>query len=118
MAPTIVYRGDEPVLVIGAPGATKIITSMAQVILNVLSFGMSASEAVLAPRIDCQGDLIRAQLRIPEYVCEAVRERHPIERIPYSHGGFAWVHAIVRDPETGRLDGGAEPISGGMALAV
>jgi gamma-glutamyltranspeptidase/glutathione hydrolase len=118
MAPTIVYRGNEPVLVIGAPGATKIITSMAQVMLNVLSFGMSASDAVLAPRIDCQGDLIRAQLRIPEYVCEAVRERHPIERIPYSHGGFAWVHAIACDPDTGRLTGGADTGVGGMALEV
>jgi gamma-glutamyltranspeptidase/glutathione hydrolase len=118
MTPTIVYRDGKPVLVIGAPGATRIITSIAQVIVNVLSFGMSASDAVLAPRIDCEGETIRCQARIPEYVCSAVRKRHPIERIPISHGGFALVHAVAVDPETGRLTGGADTGAGGMALEV
>ena len=77
MAPTIVYRDGKPVLVIGAPGATRIITSVLQVMLNVLDFGMSPSEAVLAPRFDCQGDLITCQPRIPGYVCDEVARRHP-----------------------------------------
>ena len=67
MAPTVVYRDGKPVLVIGAPGGTKIITSVLQVLLNILDFGMSPSEAVLAPRFDCQGDLITCQPRIPGY---------------------------------------------------
>ena len=37
-------------MVIGAPGATRIITSVVQVILNVLDFGMSVGDAVHAPR--------------------------------------------------------------------
>lgn len=118
MAPTVVYQDDRPVLVIGAPGATRIITSVLQVILNVLDFGMPISDAVLAPRFDCQGDLIRCQARIPEYVCAQVRERHPIERLPQSHGGLALVHAITIDPETGRLAGAADTGAGGMALGV
>ncbi|MBI3761439.1 MAG: gamma-glutamyltransferase, partial [Chloroflexi bacterium] len=69
MTPTIVYRDDRPALVIGAPGASRIITAVLQVILNVLDFGMSIGEAVLAPRFDCQGDLIRCHARIPEFVC-------------------------------------------------
>jgi gamma-glutamyltranspeptidase/glutathione hydrolase len=118
MTPTIVYKDDTPVLVIGAPGATRIITSLAQVIVNVLDFGMSVSDAVLAPRFDCQGDLIRCQARIPEYVCAQVRKHHPIERLPQSHGGLALVHAIAIDPQTGQLSGGADTGSGGMALRV
>jgi gamma-glutamyltranspeptidase/glutathione hydrolase len=118
MTPTIVYRDGQPLLVIGAPGATRIITSVVQVILNVLDFGMSISDAVLAPRLDCQGDLIKCQGRIPEYVCAQVRERHPIQRLPYSHGGLALVHAIAIDPKTGELSGGADTGSGGMALQV
>jgi gamma-glutamyltranspeptidase/glutathione hydrolase len=118
MAPTIVYKNGAPVMVIGAPGATRIITSVTQVILNVLAFGMSASDAVLAPRFDCQGDVIRCQARIPEYVCADVRERHPIERMPQSHGGLALVHAITIDPTTGAVAGGADTGAGGMALEV
>lgn len=125
MAPTIVYdrtsegaNNGRPALVLGAPGATRIITSIAQVILNVIDFGMGIGDAVLAPRFDCQGDLIKCHARIPEYVCAEVRKRHPIERIPQSHGGFGLVHAVVIDPETGVLSGAADTGGGGMALEV
>jgi gamma-glutamyltranspeptidase/glutathione hydrolase len=118
MTPTIVYQAGRPLLVIGAPGATRIITSVAQVILNVLDFGMRISDAVLAPRFDCQGDRIVCQARIPEYVCARVRAKHPIRRLPHSHGGLALVHAIAIDPRTGELAGGADAGSGGMALRV
>jgi gamma-glutamyltranspeptidase/glutathione hydrolase len=118
MTPTIVYKDGQPVLVIGAPGATRIITSVAQVILNVLDLGMSISDAVLAPRFDCQGDLIKCQARIPEYVCAQVRASHPIVRLPQSHGGLALVHAVAIDPLTGELSGGADTGSGGMPLQV
>jgi gamma-glutamyltranspeptidase/glutathione hydrolase len=118
MTPTIVYGQGRPRLVIGAPGATRIITSLAQVIINVLTFGMSISDAVLAPRFDCQGELIRCQARIPEYVCAEVRKRHPIQRLPQSHGGLALVHAVTMDAHTGQLTGGADTGAGGMALQV
>src|SRR5262249_27228752 len=39
MTPTIVLDGRQPVLVLGAPGATRIITAVLQVILNRLDFG-------------------------------------------------------------------------------
>ncbi len=118
MTPTIVFKDGKPVLVIGAPGATRIITSVAQVIVNVLDFGMSVSDAVLAPRFDCQGDEIQCQARIPEFVCARVRKQHPIRRLPFSHGGLALVHAIGLDPVTGALSGGADTGSGGMPLEV
>jgi gamma-glutamyltranspeptidase / glutathione hydrolase len=86
--------------------------------LNVLDFGMRISDAVLAPRFDCQLNTIRCHARIPDYVCAEVRKRHPIERFPQSHGGFALVHAITIDPVTGALAGGADTGSDGMALLV
>ena len=118
MAPTIITKSDAPVLVLGSPGATRIITANLQVILNVLDFGMTAQEAILAPRFDCQGDLIKCQMRIPEYVCAEVRRKHPIERFPQSHGAFALVHAIHKDEQTGEVSGGADTGAGGMALLV
>ncbi len=118
MTPTIVYVGEKPRIVLGAPGATRIITSILQVILNVIDFEMSINDAVLAPRFDCQGERIRCQARIPEMVCAEVRKRHPIERMPQSHGGLALVHAIHIDPDTGQLSGAADTGAGGMALMV
>ena len=118
MAPTIVYKGGKPVLVLGAPGATRIITSVLQVILNVLDFDMNATEATHAARIDCQTGAIRAHMRIPEYVLAEVRRRHPATHIPQSHGGFALVSAIAIDPVTGKLTGASDTGSDGMALLV
>lgn len=121
MAPTIVYRDErqeEPLLVLGAPGATRIITSNLQVILNVLEFGMDIQDAVQAPRFDCQVGAIRCQRRIPTYVLNEIRRKHPAVHIPYSHGGLALVHAIHIDPETGARSGAADSGADGMALVV
>jgi gamma-glutamyltranspeptidase/glutathione hydrolase len=118
MAPTIVYQAGKPVLVLGAPGATRIITSVLQVIVNVLDFGMNPLEATHAPRIDCQVGPIRAHMRIPDYVLAEVRRRHPAVHFPQSHGGFGLVHAITIDPASGKLAGGADSGADGMALIV
>jgi gamma-glutamyltranspeptidase / glutathione hydrolase len=118
MAPSIVYRNDTPVMVVGAPGASRIITGVLQVLLNVLDFGMSVGEAVLAPRFDCQGERIVVQNRIPEYVCDEVRKCHPVVRLPQSHGQIGLVQAITLDPAAGALHGCADTGSSGMALLV
>jgi gamma-glutamyltranspeptidase/glutathione hydrolase len=118
MSPTIVYAGNRPVLVIGAPGANRIITGVLQVIVNIIDFGMSPEEAVQAPRFDCQGDRIVVQNRIPEYVCADVRARHPVLRAPQSYGAFGLVQVISIDPEHGGLRGASDPGGAGMALKV
>jgi gamma-glutamyltranspeptidase/glutathione hydrolase len=118
MAPTIIHQHDKPILVLGAPGSTQIITSLLQVILNVIDFGMDIGNAIMAARFDCQGEMIRCHMRIPEYICAQVRARHPITRIPYSHGTFGRVCAVAIDPTTGKLRGAADTGTAGMALEV
>ncbi len=54
MAPTILVKDDEPFMVIGSPGGSTIITTVLQVIVNVVDFGMNIKEAVDAPRIHHQ----------------------------------------------------------------
>ena len=117
MSPTIVTRGGLPRLVLGAPGSTMIITSVAQVLLNSLLWGMNVTEAVGAPRLDCQGDNIRMHARFPRQTVERVAHLHPVERTGYSRGGFAIVHAIAID-EAGSATGAADPGADGMAVAV
>ena len=118
MAPTIIYKNDQPFLILGAPGATRIITSILQVILNVIDFRMSISDAVHAPRFDCEGNLIQCQARIPEMVCVEIRKKHPVVSTPFSHGGLGLVHAITIDPVNGKLAGAADTGSDGMAIEV
>lgn len=54
MTPTIVLKDGKPVLVLGVPGGSRIITTVLQVIVNVIDHGMSLAEAVDAPRIHHQ----------------------------------------------------------------
>lgn len=54
MTPTIVLHDGEPVFVTGSPGGSTIITTVLQVVLNVIDHGMSLEDAVAAPRLHHQ----------------------------------------------------------------
>jgi gamma-glutamyltranspeptidase/glutathione hydrolase len=54
MTPTIVLKDGKPVLVIGTPGGSRIITTVLEIIVNVIDHGMTLQEAVDAPRIHHQ----------------------------------------------------------------
>jgi gamma-glutamyltranspeptidase/glutathione hydrolase len=54
MTPTIVLKDGKPVLVVGAPGGSRIMTTVLEVIVNVLDYGMTLQQAVDAPRIHHQ----------------------------------------------------------------
>lgn len=116
MCPTIVLKDEQPVLIIGAPGGTYITMGVLQGILNVLDFGMTALEAVAAPRFCTTSDTIDVTNRIlrrSQRELEAMG--YPVRRTALSYG-FAGVHALRRT-EVG-WDGGADPGRDGMALCV
>ena len=54
MTPTIVLRDGKPFLVLGSPGSSKIITTVANVLMGVIDYGMNIQEAVNAPRFHNQ----------------------------------------------------------------
>ncbi|MGA7160755.1 MAG: gamma-glutamyltransferase [Bacteroidota bacterium] len=54
MTPTIVLKDKKPFMVIGTPGGSTIMTTVMQVIVNVVDFKMTIQEAIDAPRIHHQ----------------------------------------------------------------
>jgi gamma-glutamyltranspeptidase / glutathione hydrolase len=50
MAPTIVLKDGTPFLALGSPGGSTIITTVLQILLDRLDFGMSLPQAIAAPR--------------------------------------------------------------------
>ena len=116
MSPTIVFKGEAPHLVLGAPGGSNIPMGVLQVILNVIDHGMSAVEAVSAPRFSATGDAIDVASRIPGYVCEALGKMGYQTIRSVQSFIAARVHAILI--EDGRVTGGADPSTGGSVLAV
>jgi gamma-glutamyltranspeptidase/glutathione hydrolase len=54
MTPTIVVHNGKTVMVLGSPGSSKIITTVANVLMGVVDYGMNIQEAVNAPRFHNQ----------------------------------------------------------------
>lgn len=54
MTPTIMSRDGKALLVLGTPGGSMITTSVLQVIVNLVDYGMTVQEAVDAPRFHQQ----------------------------------------------------------------
>jgi gamma-glutamyltranspeptidase/glutathione hydrolase len=115
MCPSIVFDGDRPELVIGAPGGAQIAVAVLQVIINILDFQMSVLEGVAAPRFSATSNTIDVSNRIPRYVTDELELRgYPVARSPQSYA-FASVHAVHQRAD-GTLDGAADPGRDGVAL--
>ena len=54
MSPTIVTKEGQPVMVVGTPGGSRIITAVLHTIINVIDYGMNVQEAVDAPKFHQQ----------------------------------------------------------------
>jgi gamma-glutamyltranspeptidase / glutathione hydrolase len=50
MSPTIVLKDGTPWLAVGSPGGASIITTVLQILVNRIDFGMSLPDAIAAPR--------------------------------------------------------------------
>ena len=116
LCPTMVFQDDTPRIVIGAPGGTQIAMGVLQSILNIIDFDMPIVEAVSSPRFSATSNLIDITNRIPEYVVEPLRAQgYTVERSPRTFE-IARVHGL--EQVDGRLSGGADPGSDGVALGV
>ncbi len=51
MSPTIVMKDGRPFIVTGSPGSSRIISTIVQVVTNVVDFDMNIQEAVNAPKV-------------------------------------------------------------------
>jgi gamma-glutamyltranspeptidase/glutathione hydrolase len=107
MTPTLVFEGDTPVMTLGAPGGAWIGVAILQVLVNVLDFGMSMQQAVMAPRFSATTDVIDLSNRIP-YATEAAVQALGYETRRNFHSfPFAAPHGITL--WDGVLEGGADP---------
>ncbi len=77
MSPTIVLKDNRPVLVTGSPGGSRIISTVLQVIVNVLDYRMDLGAAVAAPRLHHQWlpDEVRTERGFPEETLAALRAK-------------------------------------------
>ncbi|MGV7031352.1 gamma-glutamyltransferase [Methylobacterium symbioticum] len=81
MTPTFVFRDGRLFLVTGSPGGSRIITTVLQVIVNLIDFRMNLAEAVTAPRIHHQWrpDALRVEEGLSPDTLALLRAKgHPV----------------------------------------
>lgn len=108
MTPTIVTQNNRLRMAVGAPGGSTIITTVLQIILNVLEYDMDAGAAVSAARIHHQW--LPDQLRVEPWgldaatIAELRRRGHKIkEQSPWGNA-----NTILVTPD-GKLEAAADP---------
>lgn len=119
MTPTIVTTSDGALaLVVGAPGGATIITTVFQVISNILDHGMVLADAVAAPRVHHQHLPDRLDVEpggLQAHVVSELQQRgHTVREQPEPWGDVQ----AVSVHENGSVEGASDPRRGGVAVGV
>ena len=118
MSPTIVTRDGKVELVIGGPGGSRIISSVLQVMLNVLAYRMSLPEAMFATRIHHQWYPDRLNLEVQtgsaahglvEQLQALGHNVKVVEWGPGKRSRFGNIQALHVDRESGLITGVSDP---------
>jgi gamma-glutamyltranspeptidase/glutathione hydrolase len=112
MAPTIIFKDGQPVLVIGSPGGSRIIGYVVQAIIAHIDWGMDVQQAVSMPHL-----VNRFGSFDIEEGTEAETFADSLSALGFKvkiRGLNSGLHAIAVTAQT--LEGGADPRREGIAL--
>jgi gamma-glutamyltranspeptidase/glutathione hydrolase len=113
MSPAVVEKPDGTRFALGSGGSNRIRSAVTQVLVNLLDYGMAPEQAVSAPRIHLEGDMLSIE---PGYVAEALSALEtsaPKSHIwPAKNLFFGGVHTVSVQPG-GIFDGVGDPRRGG-----
>lgn len=119
--PAMALKDGTPYLVFGTPGGDVQVQAMAQLLVNVMTFGLDVQSAIEAPRFASFSfpssfapnphypGLLMVESRISRTIREALRALgHDVEDWPERTRKAGSLCAIRVDPETGALHAGAD----------
>jgi gamma-glutamyltranspeptidase / glutathione hydrolase len=115
MTPTIVLKDGKLFLVLGSPGGPTIITTVANILIGVVDFGLNIQEAVDAPRFHHQWlpDEILVEDRLSPDTMNVLRSKGHKLKIEHFWGDG---ECIMVDPKTGERLGASDGRNNGKAV--
>jgi gamma-glutamyltranspeptidase / glutathione hydrolase len=117
MTPTVVLKDGKPFLVLGAEGGPTIITSVANILIGVIDYGLNIQEAVNAARFHNQW--IPDQIEIEQYGISPDTVHileHMGHKIKSDPGFWGDAECIAIDPKTGERLGASDGRHNGKAV--
>ena len=116
MSPTIVTKDGKLFLVLGSPGGPRIITTVANILMGVIDYGLDIQQAVNAPRFHHQWEpdvIFMEKVGISPDTIKLLEARgHKVKAEGYWSDG----ECIAIDPKTGELLGAPDGRNGGRAV--
>ena len=114
LVPAMILRDARPWVSFGVMGGDNQAQAHAQVVMNLVDFGMNIQEAGEAARMRHGGDSLQLESGIGDVVRQALEARgHKLRDGRGAMGGF---QGILIDPRTGVLMGGSDPRKDGLAI--
>ncbi len=117
--PTIIIKDGNPFLIAGSPGAARIISTLIEVVINIIDYNMNVEEANLAPRFFLRDseDFLYLESGIKPEVRKKLEEMgHSLRVYDGIDLFFGGVQMIYIDPENGMYYGSADKRRGGNAV--
>jgi len=122
MVPTIVVKDGKPFLVLGSPGGARIPTTVANILMGVIDYGMDTQEAVNAPRFHHQWepDQISVEQWFSPDTVEKLRQMgHKVFiGVQYEEWEPRWSdgECVAVNPKTGERLGASDNRNNGKAV--
>ena len=123
--PAFITKEGQPLISFGLMGGAMQPQGHAQIVVNLVDFGMNLQEAGDAPRIRHSGSsqptgekMVDGGILFLESGIDYGEIRKLVSKghqVQYSKGGYGGYQAIMRDPETGVLYGASESRKDGQA---
>ncbi len=117
MTPTIVLKNGKLFLVLGSPGGPTIITTVANILMGVVDYGLNIEQAVNAPRFHDQWMPDQIEMEVVGFSPDTIGIlEHMGHNIKMAHGYWGDAECIAVDEKTGELLGASDGRNNGKAV--
>jgi gamma-glutamyltranspeptidase/glutathione hydrolase len=114
LVPAMVLKEGKPHMAFGVMGAHFQPMGHVYVMSNMFEHGMDAQEALDAPRVFFEEDVLQVEQTVPEEVVSGLKKLgHRVERRAVPWGGG---QIVIMDRENGVVIGASDPRKDGMAI--
>lgn len=121
--PAMLFKDGKPFLVYGTMGGEGQPQTQAALVTRIVDYGFSVQDAIEAPRWlhgrtwGAASNDLKLEGRIPlDVIIELINRGHPVKVLSDFTDTMGHAGAIMIDPETGVLHGGADPRGDGAAV--